>query len=265
MSGQDDPYSRLYWRVKGDKRFEHVYGCDPCWAAYTRLLIDAEASYPAPASLPRTLKPHARTQLAEAGIIELQPHDCFIVHGLKAERDRRSEAARGSAEGRWAPQYGSIAPSNAPALPPQYERNATAMLTEPRRDEPNLAEPSQAPETGPDVWYWVTLRYPDKRVNANLWDWLSRLCDDFGVVRLWEVMRTCYAQDRNKGTLLTRTEAVLSRETDQAERASERERLAEKRKPIVIQPKPEETPEERERREAAFAKMRESVKTIGIA
>jgi hypothetical protein len=230
MSGQDDPYSRLYWRVKADQRFEHAYSCDPCWAAYTRLLIEAEASYPSPASLPRSLRAHAKAQLAADGIIELQPHDCYTVHGLANERERRSSSARQNAEARWAPQYGI-------AMPPQSDGNASALLNETRQDETKRDETSQgAPESGPDVWYWVTMRYPDKRTNPNLWLWLDRLAEDFGVVRLWEVMRIAYAQDRNKGTLLSRTEAVLSREIDRQESAAERERLAAARKPVVLQP-----------------------------
>jgi hypothetical protein len=89
---------------------------------------------------------------------------------------------------------------------------------EERRGEENKERRVDAPETGPDVWYWVTIRYPDKRANPGLWDWLTRLADDFGVVRLWEVMRIEYARDKNKGTLLSRTEAILSRDADRSDR-----------------------------------------------
>ena len=86
---------------------------------------------------------------------------------------------------------------------------------EERRGEENqerVGEGLTAPEDGPDVWYFVVGRYPNRRDSQALYDWLTRLCDDFGVVRLWEVMRMCYAQERNKATLLSRTEAVLSRD-----------------------------------------------------
>jgi hypothetical protein len=252
MSGQDDPYSRLYWRVKADARFEHAYACDACWAAYTRLLLDAEASYPAPASLPRTLKHHAKAQLSEAGIIELQLNDCYIIHGMKAERDRRSDSARNNAEARWAPRYGT-------AMPPQSDGNATAMLNETRRNETSLDETRRAitaPEDGPDVWYFVVGRYPNRRDNGGLWNWLTQLCEDFGVVQLWEVMRVCYAQERNAGTLLSRTEAILSRDSNRAESAAERQRLAEQRAAVrplqAVKVEPELTPAEIETQIAQY-------------
>jgi hypothetical protein len=238
MSGQEDPYSRVYWRVKDDERFEHAYSCDTCWAAYVRLLMDAEAAYPASATMPASLKRHARVQLVADGIVELRPHDCYVIHGLQAERERRSEAARSSAEARW---YG------APAMRTHSDGNAASMLTEPSLDEPIRTEPSRAPETGPDVWQWVTLRYPNKRTNPNLWVWLERLAEDFGVDALWEVMRDEYLRDQNKGTLLSRTEAVLARRIDVREREAERQRLAEARKPVVLQPVKELSDEEASR------------------
>ena len=265
MSAAKDPYVPVYYSIVDDERFGAVYPDDHALAAWVRLLLVADGCYPASAPLPYGIRKASLKALTDAGLVELMGNGRYIIHGLQAEREKRSDVGRSGAEGRWSQQYGRTAD----ALPTQYGSNGVpsdpAMLTTKLREANLSQEKLTAPETGPDVWYWVTLRYPDKRVNANLWEWLSRLCDDFGVVRLWEVMRTCYAQDHNKGTLLTRTEAVLSRETDQAERASERERLAEKRKPVVIQPKPEETAEERERRETAFAKMRENVKQIGMA
>lgn len=146
MSGQDNPYSRLYHSVKADDRFDHVFSCDPCWAAYTRLLIDAEAAYPVAASLPISLRSHAKTQLEAAGIIELRPHNSFIVHGLEAERKRRSRQGHAGAAARW----------NTPTDPaPECERNANAlqtqcatennaMLDETRRDETSLDKTRRA-------------------------------------------------------------------------------------------------------------------------
>lgn len=123
MAGAQDPYSCLYWRVKADPRFEHAFGCDACWAAYTRLLMDAEASYPAPASIPSHLKPHARTHLLDAGIIELRPHDCFIVHGLQKEREKRAEQGRENALKGWEKRRGGT------PMPPQRPAIADPMLT----------------------------------------------------------------------------------------------------------------------------------------
>lgn len=133
MSAQD-PYSCLYWRVKADERFDHVFGCDPCWAAYTRLLMDAEASYPAPASIPSHLRPHAKAHLLDAGIIELRPHDCFIVHGLQKEREKRSEAGRESAIKGWEKRR------NGPPMAPHRPAKATPMLATQRNASQHNAQ-----------------------------------------------------------------------------------------------------------------------------
>ena len=131
---------------------------------------------------------------------------------------------------------------------------------EERRGEENqerVGEGLTAPEDGPDVWYFVVGRYPNRRDSQALYDWLTRLCDDFGVVRLWEVMRMCYAQERNKATLLSRTEAVLSRDAarlDAQERDAERAKVAAQRAPVVLQAVKAEpiTPEEEERQIAEY-------------
>jgi hypothetical protein len=212
MSGQSDPYIRIYFSTRDDSRFTHCYGCDTCWAAYSRLLMDAEGSYPSPASLPANLKRHARSQLVADGIIEERGHGCFVVHGLEKERERRSTQAREAVGQRWNREYGT------PGIPPKYDRNTTELpgviLAEPSLAEPNQTEPSHAPESGPDVWYWVTTRYPDKFAKPQLWDWLTRLENDFGVVPLWEAMRLAFSQDHTLASLLSRTEAALLRNAD---------------------------------------------------
>ena len=173
MSGQKDPYIRLYFRVRVDDRFDHVYACDTCWAAYSRLLMDAEGSFPSPASLPRTLKSHAKSMLVEAGIIELRPHDMFIVHGLAAEREKRSHQGKAGAAARWQMPGGEedeegADPSvkgGANAMRTHSERNANGVRTHgaenanasrlgmqrnASRDEPSLAKPRRDSPKPPD-------------------------------------------------------------------------------------------------------------------
>jgi hypothetical protein len=236
VSGQDKPYVRVYYSVADDERFANVYPDSRILGDWLKLLLGADACYPATAPLPYGIRKASLTVLTDSGLIAVA-NGRYSVHGLKAERDGRSEAARESAEARWSRQYGS-----ASAVPPQYDRNAPAsglaMLAEPSLAEPNQTEPSQAitaPEDGPDVWYFVVGRYPNRRDSQALYDWLTRLCEDFGVVRLWEVMRMCYAQERNKATLLSRTEAVLSRDAarlEAQERDAERAKVSAQRAPV---------------------------------
>lgn len=260
MSGQDDPYSRLYWRVKADERFEHVYSCDVCWAAYTRLLMDAEASYPSPASIPRHLKAHARTQLLDAGIIELRPHECFVVHGLQKERERRGEQARAAASARWSGR-------SADALPTHSDRNADPMLTEPsltetKQDEPSLtAPPNLRCEPALDAYqrFYIT---PSKDALV----FLDELAEEFG--QEWTARAIGEAGKDGRGKLLSRAKGLLVRWMRQAEKdeaEAEQQRLAEKRAPLVRVPVADETPEQAAIREAAWQAMHSQIVGLGLA
>jgi hypothetical protein len=166
MSGQDRPYIRIYFETRGDDRFDHAYECDTCWAAYSRLLMDAEAAYPAAATLPVSLKRHAKAKLLDAGIIELRPHDCFVVHGLGAERRRRSHQGVAGAAARWNADPIPLPDSerNANALPTLPALGENAMLTETSLDETRLAEPR------PDA-PWLAQSEPEAEVEQCLARW----------------------------------------------------------------------------------------------
>jgi hypothetical protein len=257
MSAQDNPYVRVYYSIKRDAKFEMVYLDDRLLATWLRLLLEADASWPAPASVPRHARPAALRTLCEAGLVEMAGLDLYYIHGLQNEREGRSAIGKLGAESRWSKEYGS----NAEAIPKQYRTDAVAsgeaMHSEPSHSEPNRTEPLQAPESGPDCWYWVTTRYPDKRANPGLWEFVSRLAEEYGVARLWEVMRVEFARDQNKGTLLSRTEAVLAREADRYERTAEQNRLAEARRPVVLKPQaPELTDAEAEAQARAYREGR---------
>jgi hypothetical protein len=103
-------------------------------------------------------------------------------------------------------------------------------------------------------------------LSRDLLAFADQLVDEYG--QEWTARAIGEAGLKGRDRLLSRAKTILllwSRDRDKEEAAAERQRLAEKRKPVVIQPKPEETPEERERRETAFAKMRDAAKQIGIA
>lgn len=90
----DAEYSRIYWTVVEDPKFADVYDDDRRWAAYTRLLMAAEATYPSPAPLPRWLADDVMEALVEARIIEVLRGTSYRVVGLRTERE-------GRATGRW--------------------------------------------------------------------------------------------------------------------------------------------------------------------
>lgn len=97
-----DKYVRVYYRVRTDERFTKVYDDDRALATWLRMLLDADAVWPAPASLPRRARASCVKLLVDAGLVELLPGDHFRIHGLDRERERRAGAAKaaGLASGR---------------------------------------------------------------------------------------------------------------------------------------------------------------------
>lgn len=137
------PYSRIYHSVKDDERFAHVYPCDECWSLWSRLLIEADAAYPSPAPIPRSARKRPLAQLVKDGLVELLPHDLYRIHGMKAERDQRSESGRsgGIASGRSRAPKAIVERTPQQPLNGQPERNERE---ETRRDEKNKTETSSA-------------------------------------------------------------------------------------------------------------------------
>lgn len=107
------PYSRLYHSIVDDPMFERVYRSDAAFATWCRMLMAADATYPASAPIPRSNS--AVRLLIEVGLVLEKPGKRYMIRGLAAERERRSASSRIGAEVRW-----------------QSERNANAM---PRREE----------------------------------------------------------------------------------------------------------------------------------
>ena len=126
-----------------------------------RLLINADALWPAPAPLHRTAKPKALSKLVDAGIVDLLPRDRYRIHGLDAERGRRRDAARTppkrDPDG---PQTGTVRLANG---------SPARALAETRRDETSQAEPSNARDE-PHIEAWLIARHrlPTERQQAFL-------------------------------------------------------------------------------------------------
>lgn len=131
-----DPYSRLYFRFS--REFPAVYADDRLLAAWVRLLMVADASWPMSPPLPQLIARRILARLVEEGLVLVSGHT-YSVRGLDAERGRRRNAARDAALVRW--QSARNADAAAPAMPAHSgsnaTRNADAMpnRTEERRDE----------------------------------------------------------------------------------------------------------------------------------
>lgn len=127
------PYSRVYWSVRYDERLVSIYCDDHHFAAWMRLLLDADMAWPAPASLPAGLRRQSRDALVREGVIELLPGGMFRFHGLDAEREHRRNAAASSAGVRWGSER------NADGMRTHTERNASRAET--RQEETSTPQP----------------------------------------------------------------------------------------------------------------------------
>lgn len=116
----DRTYCRVYHEIVDDPKFARVYGNDAALATWLRMLLVADAMYPASAPLPR--RNSAVSLLVEVGLVEERPGKRYVIRGLQAERERRSASARNAAAVRW-----------------DNERNADAM---PSKAEQSKAKPS---------------------------------------------------------------------------------------------------------------------------
>lgn len=98
----DRKYVRVYYSILDDPKFEVVYRDDAQLALWLRLLLVADAMYPAPAPIPRSAKVTVLAKLAKVGLIEvLENGDRFRIHGLASERGIRSQYGRIGAASRW--------------------------------------------------------------------------------------------------------------------------------------------------------------------
>jgi hypothetical protein len=145
-----------------DPKFANVYDDDAALATWLRLLIGADAMWPAPAHLPRKVKSRALDVLVKAGLVDLTTGDRYRIHGLEAERTRRSETGRNAAAVRWQSERNAVS-------------NAKPMLDETRRDKTSQDEQSNW-DGREDLETFVQLKHriPTHRQRALLDDVLDR-------------------------------------------------------------------------------------------
>ena len=150
MPDPDPKYVRVYYSIRSDERFETIYGDDAALACWIRLLLDADAVWPAPASVPKSAKAGPYRKLIAAGIVEAVPGGFFRIHGLDPERAKRSHAARIANAVRW-----------------DSERSPNGVRTDPQprvRFDPSKAETSRdetssADGERPDIDAFLGVRF----------------------------------------------------------------------------------------------------------
>jgi hypothetical protein len=115
------PYSRVYWGIVDDPKFDTIYDDDRHLAAWLRMLVIADQSYPTSAQVPANIRRASVKALVDARLISVTGKR-YRICGLDAERERRSESARNAAALRWQSERSATASNG------QSDRNADGML-----------------------------------------------------------------------------------------------------------------------------------------
>jgi hypothetical protein len=118
---------------------------------------------------------------------------------------------------------------------------------EPSLDEPSLDEPG---ETDPADTYWtLTGTYPNDKART----WIDDMTRQYGAELVSRTLAEEHVSNSTVTTLLGRTKTALTRQARAAERAeldAEKERNAEKRKPVVLRRLEEDVSDEEAERQA---------------
>lgn len=123
----DRKYVRVYYSIRSDERFETIYGDDIALACWLRLLLDADAAWPEPASVPKAARQRSYRKLVAVGLIEELPGHLYRVHGLDRERDMRAHSGRIAAAVRWHSERN--ANGNAESMPRRAEQSIERSYT----------------------------------------------------------------------------------------------------------------------------------------
>lgn len=134
MTRERAPYSRVYWSVLDDQKFDTIRGDMRLFGAWSLMLLLADMSYPAPTFIPPTVPRRAVEALVDAGLVSLLPDKMYRIAGLATERERRSRAGGENAAARWTEDGSQQGPNGGPE----------GMLDETRRDEDKTSNDGRA-------------------------------------------------------------------------------------------------------------------------
>lgn len=207
-------YCRVYYTIKDDPKFEGIREDDHHLAAWLRLLMAADAIWPASPDLPASARKASVKALVDAGIVDILPGGRYRIHGLDAERGTRRDNARTSVAHRT-----------------YNERNTNVSESGYSHSEPSQAEPSQA-ETeseptgaqGDDLWALYRSLTKATSLKPAAIDWLERLEGTYGVKSTATALLEEHAKDSNPGTLLGRVSSRLEGTARRAEKDGETEK-----------------------------------------
>ena len=144
-------YVRVYYSIVDDERFAGVYDT-PLLATWLRLLMVADAMWPATAYLPATERRASVQVLVDRGLVELLGNGRFRIHGLDAERGRRSESAAVGGRAR----QRALSERSANAVP-TLSLDETSRAKQSKSTDASLSDDRRADL---DAWLAVKFRIP---------------------------------------------------------------------------------------------------------
>lgn len=167
------PYSRVYWSIHDDAKFDGIRDDQRVMGAWILLLVAADMSYPSPAYLLPTVTKASVTRLVEAGLVDLLDGHRYRIHGLDAERDRRRLLA--TTRGPDGHRTGTGRSPDGTLSGTKYEAEAEA---EQSKDEAPREHPEEVDDGRADLeaYLLVTRRAPSPR-QRKLLDDVLRLHD----------------------------------------------------------------------------------------
>lgn len=130
----DARYARIYWSVMDDPKFDGIRDDTRLFGAWAMCLIVADMAYPAPAFIPPVVPRPAFARLVACGLVDELGGSRYRIHGLEAERTRRSEAAR----------VGGLASGRSRTNERSLNGRSTVVQQTPNEIEPSKAEQSKA-------------------------------------------------------------------------------------------------------------------------
>ena len=154
----DRPFVRIY-HSDLIRDYPTVWDDDAALAAWLRLLVAADGSWPTPAEFPRSVKGRSVEALVKAGLVSVVGTHRYQIKGMDAERSARQDAARNAAAKRW--QSGPQSRGNAEVMPSRAEPSHT----EPSPDAPASDDPWNEPEG--EALTWLARHGCDVRPTGN--------------------------------------------------------------------------------------------------
>lgn len=205
MRKSNPEYVRVYQSIVDDDKFVTVFDDDHHLATWLRLLMVADAMWPASAVLPQGTRKASVSALEQAGLIDVTGSR-YRIRGLDSEREQRAERGRkgGEASRDARTNVERSLDDRATTVPPTLDDRATSPSPSP---SPSTS-PSQAEGASDDIvddYYRLTNRFPSPAVT----EWLERLAAEFTYDAASRKLAAEFTADPSAKTLLGRVENEL--------------------------------------------------------